>query len=208
MKIVWLGHSCFLVESKGYRIVLDPYRDSSVPGYSPLRIEADEILCSHEHADHSGTECVSLRKGGESPFTITKLSTWHDGRKGALRGPNTIHILDDGTYRIAHLGDLGCRPEPEQMEQLTGLDLVMIPVGGFYTIGGEQAASLAIQMRPRVCVPMHFRGDGFGYSEISSANDFLDLQSRVTVRGGSEFSLEDEDVRGVILLTPQNVSAS
>ncbi len=204
MKIVWLGHSCFLVESNGYRIVLDPYRDSSVPGYSPLKLEADQVLCSHEHADHNGVSCVTLRTGADSPFTITKLQTWHDGRKGALRGPNTIHILDDGVYRIAHLGDLGCRPEPEQMEQLTGLDLVMIPVGGFYTIGGEQAASLAIQMRPRICVPMHFRGEGFGYSEISTVNDFLDLQSSVTTPGRSDFSLDEDNLNGVVLLTPLN----
>lgn len=206
MKIVWLGHSCFLIESKGYRIVLDPYSDSSVPGYNPLRIEANEVLCSHAHADHNAVSCVTLTEGGSSPFTITELHTWHDGRKGALRGSNTIHILDDGEYRIAHLGDLGCRPEPEQMEQLTGLDVVMIPVGGFYTIGGEQAASLAIQMRPRICIPMHFKGEGFGFSEISTAGDFLDLQSGVTRPGTSEIDLKEDGLKGVVLLTPLNVN--
>lgn len=61
MKLTWLGHSCFIIESQGYRIVLDPYQDGSVPGLAPVRVEADQVLCSHGHGDHCGTECVTLR---------------------------------------------------------------------------------------------------------------------------------------------------
>ena len=88
MKITWLGHSCFTVESQGYKIVLDPYKDGSVPGLAPVREEADLVLCSHGHGDHCGTECVSLRQGTPSPFTAETIDTWHDNKKGALRGPN------------------------------------------------------------------------------------------------------------------------
>ena len=204
MKIEWLGHSCFVVESKGYRIVLDPYSDGTVPGYKPIRSEADEVLCSHEHADHNGISTVTLRRGTDSPFTVTELPSWHDGKKGALRGKNTIRILDDGEYRIAHLGDLGCCPDSEQMKVLRGLDVVMIPVGGFYTIGGEQAASLIIQMRPRICIPMHYRGENFGYSEISSPFDFLDLQDEITTLQKSWIDLPGDPVSGVVVLSPEN----
>lgn len=93
MKITWLGHSCFTVESQGYRIVLDPYKDGSVPGLAPVRVEADQVLCSHGHGDHCGTEGVSLRQGRPSPFTVETINTWHDDKEGALRGPNTIHVL-------------------------------------------------------------------------------------------------------------------
>ncbi len=205
MHITWIGHSCFLIESHGYRIVIDPYTDGSVPGLNPVRLTADQVLCSHDHHDHAGVSCVTLREDPPaSPFTIHTLPTWHDGRKGAQRGPNTIHILDDGEIRIAHLGDLGCRPEPEQMDQLTGLDAILVPVGGFYTINGEQAASLMTQMKPRITIPMHFRGETFGFDVISTAEDFLDLEDDITTPGGSELEITRDSCSGVYILTPQN----
>ena len=104
MKITYLGHSCFKIESQDYSIVLDPYQDGKVPGYLPIRETADQVLCSHGHGDHCGVENVTLRSGGTSPFTVEAIETWHDGQQGALRGQDTIHILDDGQCRIAHLG--------------------------------------------------------------------------------------------------------
>ena len=75
MKLTWLGHSCFLVESQGYRIVFDPYEPDSVPGYLPISVEADQVLCSHEHRDHHGVNQVTLRQGAAaSPFTIRTIS--------------------------------------------------------------------------------------------------------------------------------------
>ena len=134
MKLTWLGHSCFKMESNGYTVILDPYEDDYVPGLAPVRETADAVFCSHEHSDHNGRETVTLKQDGVlSPFTITEIHTWHDDARGTKRGSNCIRIFDDGTYRVAHLGDLGCELEPEQIEQLKGLDAVMIPVGGFYT---------------------------------------------------------------------------
>lgn len=150
MKITWLGHSCFKIESHGYAVVLDPYQDGRVPGYLPVREEADQVLCSHGHGDHCAVECVALRQGGVSPFAIETIDTWHDGRQGALRGPNTIHILDDGQCRVAHLGDLGCELTGEQKDRLRGLTALMIPVGGHYTIDAVQAAELAGELAPAV----------------------------------------------------------
>ena len=128
MTITYLGHSCFKIESKGFSIILDPYQDGKVPGYKPLRETADQVLCSHGHGDHCGTENVTLREGAESPFTVETIHTWHDDQQGALRGEDTIHILDDGQCRVAHLGDLGCEPTPEQREELKGLTALLIPV--------------------------------------------------------------------------------
>ena len=103
MTLTWLGHSCFLVESQGFRLILDPYEPGSVPGYQPISAQADQVLCSHEHRDHHGVDQVTLRQGGVSPFTVETISTWHDDQQGALRGPNTIHILDDGQCRLPTL---------------------------------------------------------------------------------------------------------
>lgn len=130
MTITYLGHSCFKVESRGYVVVLDPYEEGSVPGYGPVREEADAVLCSHGHRDHGAVGCVTLRQGEVSPFAVETIHTWHDDRQGVLRGPDTIHILDDGQCRVAHLGDLGCELTPEQKEKLKGLTALLIPVGG------------------------------------------------------------------------------
>lgn len=175
MKITWLGHSCFKVESKGYAIVLDPYEDGSVPGCLPVRETADEVLCSHEHFDHNFRGGVTLRGHGPSPVRVEVISTYHDDRKGELRGTDKIHILDDGQVRVAHLGDLGCGLEPEQLERLKGLDAVLIPVGGYYTIDAVQARQLAEKIDPRVTVPMHYRGDGFGFDVLGTVEDYTKL---------------------------------
>ena len=103
MKITWLGHSCFKVETKGYTLILDPYEDGSVPGCASVRETADEVLCSHEHYDHNYRGGVTLREHGASPVKVEVISAYHDNREGKLRGSNRIHILDDGEVRIAHI---------------------------------------------------------------------------------------------------------
>lgn len=107
MKLTWLGHSCFRVEYDDYAIVLDPYAPGSVPGLAPLDVEADEVLCSHEHGDHGYRAAVRLRPARRpSPFSVTRVASAHDDRGGSLRGPNTVHVLEAGGVRAAHLGDL------------------------------------------------------------------------------------------------------
>ena len=205
MKITWLGHSCFAVESQGYKILLDPYKDGSVPGLVPVREEADRILCSHSHGDHCGTECVSLRQGKLSPFTVVTVDTWHDNKKGALRGPNTIHILSDGQCRIAHLGDLGCDLTPEQKDRLRNLTALLIPVGGHYTIDAAQAKRLADELSPAVTVPMHYRQAGVGFDVIGTVDQFTKLCDDVVTYSGSELELTPQISRQTAVLKPQNV---
>lgn len=175
MKITWLGHSCFKVEKEGYVIVLDPYEDGSVPGCAPVRETADEVLCSHEHFDHNFRKGVALREGGASPVKVEVISTYHDDKKGQMRGSNQIHILDDGQVRVAHMGDLGCWLEPEQIEKLAGLDAALVPVGGYYTIDAVWAKKLVEQIKPRVTIPMHYRGEGFGFDVLGTVEDYAEL---------------------------------
>ncbi len=189
MKITWLGHSCFKIESKGYEIVLDPYDDGYVQGLKPLRVEADEVLCSHGHGDHGAVHVVTLRKGGVSPFRIQKISTYHDDVQGAKRGPNVIHILDDGTCRAAHLGDLGCALTEEQIQALKNVDALMIPVGGFFTIDAGQAKAVADQIRPVVTIPMHYRSDKFGFDVLGTLDEFTALCDNVVKYEGNSLEL-------------------
>lgn len=204
MKIIWLGHSCFKIESQGYQIVLDPYKDDSVPGLAPVREEADQVLCSHGHGDHCGVEGVSLRPRTPSPFTVETVATWHDDKEGALRGPNTIHILSDGQCRIAHLGDLGCDLTPEQKDKLRSLTALLIPVGGYYTIDAAQAKRLADALDPAVVVPMHYRRGGVGYDVIGTVEHFTRLCDNVVTYSGSELELTPQISRQTAVLEPRN----
>ena len=114
MNIIWLGHSCFVAESAGWRVVLDPYY---VETYPALHVDADEALCSHSHRDHAFLEAVTLsgRDKSESPFTVETVSTFHDDKKGSLRGENAIHILRAEGMTLVHCGDLGHELNEKQL---------------------------------------------------------------------------------------------
>lgn len=206
MKITWIGHSCFAIESNGYKVVTDPYGDGSVPGLRPVRESAQEVLVSHEHGDHNARQAVEIAAGGESPFTITVIDTYHDPVKGALRGRNKIHILETEGVKIAHFGDLGCKLKPTQLEMLKGLDVAMIPVGGFFTINAKEAAELVQAIKPAHVIPMHFRDDekGFGFGVIGPVKDFTDRFEQVVSADGSTLETEDAPQAQVIVLTPAN----
>ncbi len=204
MKLTWIGHSCFKIEKDGYTILTDPYGDDSVPGYAPVRETADMVLISHEHADHNARDLITLTQGKENPFTITYIDTYHDEVQGAKRGPSRIYILDDGENRIAHLGDLGCELTPEQAEQLKGLDAVLIPVGGFFTIDASQAAALIKELNPRIAIPMHYRDDqlGFGYETTQTVDVFLSKVPDARVLSVSTIETTEEQPAQVLVLRP------
>ena len=188
MKLIWNGHSCFTLETAEGSVVFDPYQEGSVPGLSRLHLTADSVLCSHEHRDHGARELVTLT--GHAPaFSVETISTFHDPEGGALRGPDTIHILSAEGMRLAHLGDLGCELAPEQLDRLRGLDVLLIPVGGYYTIDAKQAQALAEELKPRIVVPMHYRSDTFGYDVISGVEDFLALRSDVVRYPGNALEI-------------------
>lgn len=207
MNITWIGHSCFKIESSGYVIITDPYEDGSVPGLKPVRESADKVLCSHEHGDHNARNLVKIREGKTCPFSVETIETWHDEVKGAKRGPNTIHIIDDGNVRLAHLGDLGCMPEEEQIRKLMNLDVCLIPVGGFYTIDGKEAAGLIKRIQPGLVIPMHYRdpGAGFGFDVISTVDDFTACMDSVQVMPGSTISTDQMPGCQAAVLTPRNI---
>lgn len=174
MRLIWNGHACFTLETAQGTLVTDPYGDGSVPGLSPVRLTADAVYCSHGHSDHNAAQLVALT-GKDLTVSVEGLPTFHDDQKGALRGENVMRIFSAEGMRVAHLGDLGCPLTPEQKARLTGLDALLIPVGGYYTIDAAQAKAIVEELRPRVTVPMHYRGEGFGYDVISGVEDFLSL---------------------------------
>lgn len=174
MKIIWLGHACFAVESDDYRILLDPY--TKVRGHEELQVSAHKTLCSHEHYDHNAREHIAMPLIERScPFEIRTVDTYHDNEGGARRGKNTVHILCAEDLTVVHLGDLGHLLSQEQIEPFYGCDVLMIPVGGTYTIDAKQAKMVVEQVKPRVVIPMHYRHGRYGFTEIGTVEKFTDL---------------------------------
>ena len=178
MKITWYGHSCFKVETKDGSVVFDPYAPGKVPGLEMPAITADAVICSHGHGDHNYAEGVTLT-GNRPGFSVKQISCFHDGNKGALRGENLITAVDAEGMRAVHLGDLGHPLSAEQIRELRTVDVLFIPVGGYYTIDAQVAAMIVSVLAPRITVPMHYRGEGFGYDVISPVDAFLRLSGNV-----------------------------
>ncbi len=172
MKIEYLGHSCFLIDGC---LLIDPYKDGSVPGLAELRVPAVKVICTHEHADHNGRECVELVPG-ECELEITEVPSFHDDKQGALRGPNTIFVITSSSgEKLVHLGDLGHFPNKEQLKAISDADYLLIPVGGYYTIDATTAVKICEACRPRCIIPMHYRTSVSGYPEIATVDEFVKL---------------------------------
>jgi len=192
MTITWMGHSCFVIEQDGYRIAVDPYE--GVDGYPPLHIAANAVCCSHEHFDHAYRAGVELLPGGRNPFAVREIASFHDGAGGRTRGKNTIRVFTAGGRSVCHLGDLGHLLSGGQIAAIGRVDVLLIPVGGVYTIGPEEAKAVVRQLRPRCAVPMHYRHAPFGLPNLGGAERFLEqfCSGSVGVLPGRSFEVTDE----------------
>ena len=202
--ITYHGHSCFTLQSGGYTIAVDPY-DDHVPGYRPLQLTANAVCCSHGHSDHSWVQAVQIEEKAASPFTITEIEGFHDDAGGSKRGPNTMRVFEAEGLKVAHLGDIGCMPPEEDLEKLKGLDVCLVPVGGFYTIDAKQAKELMDILQPRIVVPMHYRLNDKGFDVIGTLSDFTKLWLPQTIyfAGSNTLELTEETPAGVTVLQYQ-----
>ncbi len=199
--LTWYGHSCFRLDfGAGGSVVFDPYEVGSVPGVElPDGLSADTVLCSHGHGDHNAAGRVKL-SGNMPYYAVSSIGTFHDPEQGKKRGPNNIYIVEYEGFRAVHLGDLGCALTAEEMEGLRGADLLMIPVGGFFTIGPKEAKDIIGALQPRIAVPMHYRRGDMGYPVISPLSDFTGLFDSVTEIPSNTLELTP-DLAGVYVLT-------
>lgn len=163
MRIKWKGHACFFIECSGKTIVTDPFADSY--GYPPIREAADIITVSHDHNDHNAWQNLSgnplvINQAGDfdlGEIVIKGVASYHDQNRGALRGQNIIYRIKSEGLTVVHLGDLGHTLSPAQVESLGKIDVLLLPVGGTYTVDAEQAKQVLEQVAPPIVIPMHFK---------------------------------------------------
>ncbi|HEV2284259.1 MAG TPA: MBL fold metallo-hydrolase [bacterium] len=187
MKITYLGHATFLIEGGGTKILIDPY-DEKV-GYPIPSVDADAVLVSHEHGDHTN---VAMAKGKPSvvrgladgdwrkivkqpvgQVSVSSVPTYHDDTQGSQRGRNTVFVLETEGLRVVHLADLGHLLDQSQVTAIGRPDVVMIPVGGHYTIDAAQAKQVLDQLQPKVVIPMHYKTEVNAGWPIGDLNGFL-----------------------------------
>lgn len=214
MKIKYIGHACFLVTTdNGTRIITDPYEPGAFDGavkYRPVGEEADIVLVSHDHADHNHTASVSgnprvVEEAGSNAvngINILGVSTYHDTSEGSERGSNIIFRFEADGLAVCHLGDIGHTLDDATAHQLRPVDILMIPVGGFFTVGSDEADALIDSLMPRLVIPMHFKTEGVDFP-IAPVDDFLSGRKEVLREGESEVELAAGNLpEGVLVLNP------
>ncbi len=200
MKVKWLGHSCFLITSKdGIRIITDPYTVGGGINYSPIKETADIVVVSHEHGDHNNVSAVQGKpevvKGSGVKIArgiqFRGIATYHDKSQGKQRGHNTVFCFTVDDIKLCHLGDLGHLLTREQVEEIGAVDMLLIPVGGFFTIDAADASQVCDQLAPKVIIPMHFKTSRCTYP-IASVEDFLKGKKGIRKVDSSEMEFERE----------------
>jgi len=212
-KISWLGQSCFVLETTaGTRVVMDPIPKGL--GYDlPGGLKADVVTVSHEHQDHNNVGLLvnkprilrgltSDKKGWTKidqkvkEVTIRSVGVYHDDAMGAERGLDTVFVFELGGLRIAHLGDLGHLLTDEQLSAIGSVDVVLIPVGGVFTIDGRQATRVVDQLRPRLTViPMHYKTDVLTIKQLEGVDDFLEGKPNVRKEASNTLALSTVKAR-------------
>ena len=205
VQLTWFGHSAFLITSPdGVRVLTDPYPGNL--GYGSRTFAADIITVSHEHFDHNSVasadgdpEVLRGLAGGDwaqvekslGDVTVYSLGgTYHDGNQGAKRGKNALFIIEAGGLRFLHLGDLGETPTAAVVEKAGRVDVLLIPVGGYFTIDAKEATRVAALFGARVVVPMHYKTKAISDWSISDESPFLEGQTGVKRIGSSQVTLD------------------
>jgi L-ascorbate metabolism protein UlaG (beta-lactamase superfamily) len=213
MKVKWLGHASFLITSEaGTRIVTDPYPVGDGLGYGEINEEAEVITVSHDHFDHANVGAVggSPRVVDEtSPVEIggvkfSGVASFHDTSQGKERGKNIMHSMYVDGVRVCHLGDLGHPLSSQQIADIGHVDVLLAPVGGFFTIDAKVASEVSDKLNPKVVIPMHFSNEKCQFP-IGSIDDFLVGKDSVIRPGVSEAEFKaDElpDTVEVVVLDP------
>ena len=196
VRLTYYGHSSFLLEAAdGTRVILDPYRAGSFNGafrYGAIPDTAEAVVATHTHDDHGAVDTIpghpriliQPSSATVGRWEITGIDVAHDAEGGRSRGKNTIVVLDDGDVRLAHLGDIGHTLDASTITAIGRVDVLLVPVGGFFTIDHAQAAEVVESLDPRIVIPMHYKTPKVDFP-ISEPEPFLATQKTLERLSGS-----------------------
>lgn len=202
MDISFLGHSSFKIRGKNGIVVCDPF--SAKIGFPFPKVSADIVTVSHHHFDHSAFDQVSGTARKDHPYVIDAPGeyelldiavsvhpSFHDGDNGKLRGKNNIAVIRIEGIAVAHLGDLGHMLSDSDIDSLGVIDVLMVPVGGEYTLNSRQAVEIAEAIEPSIVIPMHYRTDKHSpeFAKLASADEFLKEMGKVGIAPVDKLSL-------------------
>lgn len=177
IQVTWLGHSSFKIQSEEGTFVIDPY--DKVPGYTMQNVEADAVFITTEKDDHNNKAAVKLT-GKNVNFNVKTID-----------GETDILIFELSGKKIVHLGDISKMPEESILKEISKADLVMIPVGGTYTIDTKEALNILNLIKPKIIVPMHYREGNFDYRDISTVEEFLESSHPKKEWESNSFNMQD-----------------
>jgi L-ascorbate metabolism protein UlaG (beta-lactamase superfamily) len=219
MEISYLGHSCFKLRGKHGTVICDPYQDSI--GFSLPTTSGDIVTISHDHYDHNAADRVKGTARREKPFIITSpgeyevggisvfgIQTFHDAHEGIERGNNLVFTVFMDYITVCHLGDLGHELQEKHVQEIGTVDVLLIPVGGVYTINAETAVKVINELNPSYVIPMHYKSElhtSEQFAEVAPLKQFLDEYG---VQKNPEKSLSVEagslpEETEIVLLQPQ-----
>jgi L-ascorbate metabolism protein UlaG (beta-lactamase superfamily) len=200
MKIKWYGHAAFgLTTGKGVRIVIDPYESGGFGGaisHAPITDQADIVLVTHDHGDHNHTSTLKgpfteVRSEGSYDLKGVKVSAfpvYHDASKGKERGKNIVFVIEAEGLRVVHAGDLGHPLDQDLLDRIGRVDVLMLPVGGTYTITAAEAGKVVDALKPSLTFPMHFKTEKVAFP-LTPVEDFTKGKKGVRKVSASEIEV-------------------
>ena len=203
MKIKWYGHAAFQITTeKGIRIIIDPYESGSFSGalsYGKIEDEADIVLTSHDHADHNYTKDIRgkynhVSKAGDHEIKDIKIKAipcFHDSLSGKKGGSNLIFVITADGLNLVHMGDIGHSLDSELLKKIGKVDILLLPVGGFFTIDAAMAQKIMNDIKPGVTVPMHYKTKKCNFP-IAPVEDFTKNQANVRILKESSVVIKKE----------------
>lgn len=215
MEITFIAHASFKLRGTKATVVTDPF-DPAFLNLNFPKVEADIVTVSHEHADHNFVEGITsdplvIQGPGEyesKGVNIIGVSSFHDDKNGAERGVNTIYRYEIDGISLVHLGDLGHKLSDLQLELLDGVDILMIPVGGFYTLPVLIAVEVVNQIEPLVIIPMHYYTQnlkGPEFAKLASVDAFLKEMGKEHIEAQIKFNITKDKKpteTSIVVLTP------
>jgi L-ascorbate metabolism protein UlaG (beta-lactamase superfamily) len=213
MKIKWLGHASFLITSAaGTRIITDPYPQGSGLSYVPIKEAADIVTMSHDHFDHNnisgvpGKPQIIAGSGAKNikGIEFRGITTHHDQSQGKERGTNTVFCFSIDGVKVCHLGDLGHRLSQQQIAEIGNIDVLLVPIGGVFTVDAKMAANVVDDLKPKIALPMHYKTARCDWP-LNTIDDFVQYKSNVKRLHSSEIDIEAgrlPEITEIVVLEP------